>query len=87
MGLVYIALDKIRHISKNNVCSAEKYTERSSVLLIRLVYFSVEQTLVKPIEARKNPMKYNVFDKSSIIACNNNQFLRPHTSLSRDQKL
>ena len=29
-----------------NVCSAEKYTKRSSVLLLRLVYFSAEQTLI-----------------------------------------
>ena len=28
-----------------NVCSAEKYTKRSSVLLLRLVYFSAEQSL------------------------------------------
>ena len=29
-----------------NVCSTEKYTKRSSVLLLRLVYFSLEQMLV-----------------------------------------
>ena len=31
----------------SNVCSAEKYTKRNSVLL-RLVYFSAEQTLLIP---------------------------------------
>ena len=34
-----------RLTSLNNVCSAEKYTKRISVLLLPLVYFSVEQTL------------------------------------------
>ena len=28
-----------------NVCSAEKYTKRSSVLQLRLVYFSLKQML------------------------------------------
>ena len=34
-----------RLTSLNNVCSAEKYTKRISVLLLPLVYFSAEQTL------------------------------------------
>ena len=33
-------------LSLSNVCSHEKYTKRSSVLLLRLVYFSAEQTLL-----------------------------------------
>ena len=32
-------------IDWHNLCSAEKYTKRSSVLLLRLVFFSGEQTL------------------------------------------
>ena len=31
---------------RNKVCSVEKYTKHSSVLLLRLVYFSAEQTLI-----------------------------------------
>ena len=31
---------------KINVCSEEKYRKHSSVLLLRLVYFSAEQTLL-----------------------------------------
>ena len=31
--------------SHPNICSAEKHTKCSSVLLLRLVYFSAEQTL------------------------------------------
>ena len=33
-------------LAASNVCSAEKYTKRSSVLLLHLVYFSAEQTLI-----------------------------------------
>ena len=41
-----------RHQRLGNVCSAEKYTKHSSVLLLRLVYFSAEQTLVTRINTR-----------------------------------
>ena len=34
-------------IRPSNVCSAEKLTKRSAVLLLRLVSFSAEQTLEK----------------------------------------
>ena len=33
-------------LSTDNVCSEKKYTKCSSVLLLRLVYFFSEQTLV-----------------------------------------
>ena len=33
-------------LKKRNVCSAEKYSKRSSVLLLYLVSFSAEQTLL-----------------------------------------
>ena len=32
-------------LDNTNICSKEKYTKRSSNTLLRLVYFSVEQTL------------------------------------------
>ena len=37
-----------------NVCSAEKYTKPSSVLLLRLVYFPAEQTLCGVLPNLKN---------------------------------
>ena len=36
---------EISQLRSSNVCSAEKYTKHTSVLLLRLVYFSLEQTL------------------------------------------
>ena len=42
--LCYLQIEK--QIKSNKVCSAEKDTKRSSVLLLRLVSFSTEQTLV-----------------------------------------
>ena len=36
---------EISQLRSSNVCSTEKYTNHSSVLLLRLVYFSLEQTL------------------------------------------
>ena len=46
----YIVKKTLRHIlliqiHKTNVCSTEKLTKRSTVLLLRLVSFSAEQTL------------------------------------------
>ena len=36
-------------LKKRNVCSAEKYSKRSSVLLLHLVSFSAEQTLYEKL--------------------------------------
>jgi len=35
------------HQQNGNVCSTEKYTKRSCVLLLRLVYFSAKQMLAE----------------------------------------
>ena len=42
--------------------------------------------IVRPIEKRQPPMKYNVYDKSSIVACNNNNRTHPQLAIKNYKK-
>ena len=52
-----------------NVCSTEKYTKHSIVLILRLVYFSAEQTLVHSAAMRVKTGKSAVMPEFCGIEC------------------